>query len=198
MKELVEKKAEKDKDKETKKAEKLQKLKTALHSKPKHQFNDPEYEKQRSLIPERVFSAVEEGKLDVATLRWKSLVAFVRSILLRKRGSLGKDFANKVRSHRRYIAMRGWSLWHSVMFRVSNMSSRDNRNLRRLDAISGSFLFDGYFGSLSLFFPLLVASGVHTRQSSLIGKGNVRNKTEKRTTISYWTLPMVPRYKLTI
>jgi len=61
VKEYVEKQAEKEKEKKKKKEEKLQKLKTTLESKPKHNFNDPEYEAERKRIPDKVFSAVEEG-----------------------------------------------------------------------------------------------------------------------------------------
>jgi len=67
MKEYVEKQAEKDKEKQKKKAEKLQKLKTTLEAKPKHNFNDPEYEAERKRIPDKVFSAVEEGIRAIAS-----------------------------------------------------------------------------------------------------------------------------------
>ena len=61
MKDYVEKQAEKEKEKKQKKEEKMQKLKNALNSKPKHNFDDAAYEAERKQIPDKVFSAVEEG-----------------------------------------------------------------------------------------------------------------------------------------
>ncbi|XP_055347453.1 splicing regulator SDE2-like [Paramacrobiotus metropolitanus] len=67
VKEIVEKQAEKEKDKKRKKEEKIQKLKSALTDKPKHTFHDPNYEAERSRIPDMVFSAVEEGNKTIAS-----------------------------------------------------------------------------------------------------------------------------------
>ncbi|OQV24094.1 hypothetical protein BV898_02047 [Hypsibius exemplaris] len=75
VKEYVEKQAEKDKEKKKKKEEKIQKLKTTLQSKPKHNFNDAEYEAERKRIPDKVFSAVEEGIRVLASKPAELLIA---------------------------------------------------------------------------------------------------------------------------
>jgi len=61
MQELVGKQEAKNAEKKKKKEEKILKLKAALAPKSKHNFSDPSYEAVRSQIPDKVFSAVEEG-----------------------------------------------------------------------------------------------------------------------------------------
>ncbi|GAU90807.1 hypothetical protein RvY_03172 [Ramazzottius varieornatus] len=61
IQELAGRQADKEKQKKLQKEEKIKKLKSQLECKPKHSFNDAEYEAERSRIPDKVFSAVEEG-----------------------------------------------------------------------------------------------------------------------------------------
>ena len=61
LKDFVSKKAEREQEEKAKKEARLEKLRRLANGENKHEFNDPEYFKQREEISDRVHDAVEEA-----------------------------------------------------------------------------------------------------------------------------------------